>query len=76
MFNIDLSVKACVPEANSKNYPDTEGLAWIMGWGVTTEDGELPNSLQNARISLYNSTMCDEVLPEDTKNWDSQICAG
>lgn len=40
------------------------------------EGGWTPNELYNVELKIYNSDKCSGVLPDLTKNWGSQICAG
>jgi len=44
--------------------------------GTTSYEGAPSNELKNAKINIFNSTMCSSVLTEFDKDWDSQICAG
>ncbi|CAF1015348.1 unnamed protein product [Brachionus calyciflorus] len=32
--------------------------------------------LQNLKLDMYNTSMCANVQPNKTKNWDRQFCAG
>lgn len=38
--------------------------------------GTTPEILNNVRITVYENSICDPVLPMNVKNWDSQMCAG
>lgn len=48
----------------------------VSGWGRLREDGEMPKNLINAKITIYNDSMCRNVSTNLIKNWLSQICAG
>lgn len=71
---------ACLPDpkADRNTYPisDPSRSAWVVGWGTTEQFGKSSKSLKNARVTIYGSDSCKEVLPENKKNWNSQICAG
>jgi hypothetical protein len=68
---------ACLPpDSESKSYPGVNIPAWIVGWGSVSESGYNSDVLNNAKITVYNSSACDEVEPNSEKNWNTQICAG
>lgn len=67
---------ACLPPSKSGYYPGWNISAYIVGWGTTSEGGEISYQLKNAKITVYDSGSCENVLPSFTKNWNSQICAG
>ena len=58
------------------SYPLVETNALIIGWGTTKESGNVSNSLKNAQIEIYDSSICGNTIPECKKYWPSQICAG
>lgn len=47
-----------------------------MGYGTLSADGPLPNKLYNVKLTLYDGSKCDQVIPEVPKDWSIQICAG
>jgi secreted trypsin-like serine protease len=67
---------ACLPKSQSNTYPGTNIPGWIVGWGTTNYGGSESNLLRNAKITIYDSSKCNSVLPAISKNWYSQICAG
>lgn len=67
---------ACLPNAKWNQYPQPNVPAWSMGWGTTSEGGTTPNLLNNVKLTIYNSSYCSQVVAYDTKNWDTQLCAG
>jgi hypothetical protein len=69
----------CVPNPkwrDSLDYPYPGMVAFVMGWGTLNQGGQTPKLLQNTRITIYNSSLCLNVVPDNVKNWRSQICAG
>ena len=69
---------ACLPNPRwPLNYPIPGQPAWIVGWGVTEEESDLPSEmLRNVRIKIYDGSACNSVLTNKQKDWNSQICAG
>jgi hypothetical protein len=77
---------SCLPPTKSNSYPGLNIPAFIVGWGSTsdTESTYLnqgfrfnkSDELQNAKITVYNSSACVGVYPDSEKNWNAQICAG
>lgn len=69
---------ACLPDPQISGYPIASNQdAYAVGWGTTSSGATTtPNTLQNTKITVYNSSMCSNVLPSISKNWQSQICAG
>ena len=45
----------------------------MLGWGTTSSGGLSSNTLQNVKLTVYDSSVCGGYL---NKNWLSQICAG
>ncbi len=67
---------ACLPKSNIYSTYANQS-SWIIGWGTTkTYKKASADSLQNAQISILNNSFCNKVIQENTKNWNSQICAG
>lgn len=54
-------------------------LATIAGWGVTEEDGDLPDTLQKARVPITTDEYCESAYSDD-EGWDfdpeTMVCAG
>jgi secreted trypsin-like serine protease len=69
---------ACLPVLKVKVYPPVGSTvpAYISGWGDIYDNSTFPDTLQNAQISILNSSDCRRVSPSVPKNWNSQICAG
>ncbi|CAF0826377.1 unnamed protein product [Brachionus calyciflorus] len=68
---------ACVPDKSKIKYPNDNIDGYIAGWGATDTDGEVyPDILKQAKITIYQSSKCNNVAVEKEKNWDKQICAG
>ncbi|CAF0826359.1 unnamed protein product [Brachionus calyciflorus] len=76
--NVNQQVQiACVPNNSRIDYPNENVKAYIAGWGANDTDGTIyPDILKQAVITIYNSSMCKDVLNDLNKNWDKQICAG
>ena len=32
--------------------------------------------MKNVKLTVYNSSSCNNVYPSTTKNWNTQVCAG
>ena len=69
---------ACLPNKTSNKIPDE---AWdkqsLYIAGFSSAGSSYTNwELQNLKFDMYNSSMCDIVKPNVTKNWDKQFCAG
>lgn len=63
----------CLPPA--ANFPDDSSnthVAYLAGWGET-ETKELPGTLMNVKIYIFDHQVCTEAFPDMT---DNQICAG
>ncbi len=68
---------ACIPTTTSSTYPSTQSDSWAAGWGTTSYGGSTPSLLRNVKLTVYqNTTYCQGVSPDTTKNWNTQICAG
>lgn len=65
---------ACLPSSNFIISPFTNAIA--LGWGLTSNNGYASNVLMKVTLSIYDSASCSKVLPETSKNWNLQICAG
>ena len=66
---------ACLPQAGY--FPNNTNIdSFIVGWGDLYGNKTYPVMLQNAKIEVYNSSMCVLVFPTVSKDWNSQICAG
>jgi trypsin len=54
-------------------------LATIAGWGVTEEDGDLPDTLQKAQVPITTDAYCESRYSDDD-GWDfdpeTMVCAG
>ena len=54
-------------------------LATIAGWGVTEEDGDLPDTLQKAQVPITTDAYCESAYSDDD-GWDfdpeTMVCAG
>ena len=68
---------ACLPTNRSSMYPPLNESVYAIGWGLTSEnDFEISDELRNVKLTNYNGSMCDDVLPLVSKNWTTEICAG
>lgn len=68
---------ACLPDYKIANYPTQTNIpGYIVGWGDLYGNRTYSNILQNAQVTVYNSSACGAVFPSVKKNWNSQICAG
>lgn len=69
--------QACLPNLKwNKNFPIPQTTAYILGWGTISEGGPTPDTLKNAKITIYDGIKCNKVISENKKIWDSLICAG
>ncbi len=67
---------ACLPKNKPSSFPSYNQPSYSVGWGSTTEGGELPDLLKNTKLTIYNETICKNVIPGNSKNWTTQICSG
>ena len=69
---------ACLPNKTSTNTPDVNlGKLSLYIAGYSSAGSSYTSwSLQNLLFDMFNTSMCDKVHPENTKNWDRQFCAG
>ncbi|RNA35138.1 transmembrane protease serine 12 [Brachionus plicatilis] len=68
---------SCLPEDESIYPKNNDISAYIAGWGRTIEGAaSSPNILQEALITVYDSSKCSSVSPGTSKDWNKQICAG
>jgi hypothetical protein len=47
---------------------------YTAGWGDINENGSSTNILQNVKLKVYETNLCNSVLPEIPKDWARQIC--
>ena len=67
---------ACLPQY-SFDYPGTGCDGYAVGWGVKSNDSEIPEfQLNNVKLTIYNISSCESTGKDAVKNWDAQICAG
>ncbi len=68
---------ACLPQQSSQSYPLSNQSAWIVGWGLTEEDGVVSKLLKNAKLNIYDANQyCSNYNIEYNTDWNKQICAG
>ena len=65
-----------MPKNKPITYPSFDQPSYIIGWGTTKEGGFGSDSLKNAKITVYNNSLCTNVSRSYKKNWTTQICAG
>ena len=68
-----------VAGAAERSIWDPGVLATIAGWGVTEEDGDLPDTLQKAQVPITTDEYCESAY-SDEDGWDfdpeTMVCAG
>lgn len=68
-----------VAAGSERSIWDPGTLATIAGWGVTEEDGDLPDTLQKAQVPITTDAYCENAYPDDD-GWDfdpeTMVCAG
>ncbi|XP_077597229.1 enteropeptidase [Stigmatopora nigra] len=69
----DLIQPVCLSK-NGQEFPAGR-KCWITGWGQQTEEGFLPDVLQEAKVPLVDRASCQHNLPEYTIT-SSMLCAG
>jgi secreted trypsin-like serine protease len=76
--NLNQNVQvACLPTNRSINYPPVNESVYAIGWGLAQEnDFEISQELRNVKLTHYNASLCDDVLPLVPKNWTIEMCAG
>jgi hypothetical protein len=63
---------ACLPQQPSSSYPSSNQSAWIVGWGLTDEEGFSSKLLKNAKIRINDGNQYCSVFNSVT-NWDKQM---
>jgi trypsin len=68
-----------VAAGSERSIWDPGTLATIAGWGVTEEDGDLPDTLQKAQVPITTDEYCESRYSDDD-GWDfdpeTMVCAG
>ena len=68
-----------VAAGSERSIWDPGTLATIAGWGVTEEDGDLPDTLQKAQVPITTDAYCESAYSDDD-GWDfdpeTMVCAG
>jgi trypsin len=68
-----------VAAGSERSIWDPGTLATIAGWGVTEEDGDLPDTLQKAQVPITTDEYCESAY-SDEDGWDfdpeTMVCAG
>ncbi len=59
---------------NSSAKPGT--TATVSGWGVTRENGDIPNIVQAVDVPLVSTPQCNQPQAYDGQIADTEICAG
>ena len=58
---------ACLPDRKVSYYPSNVNItAYIAGWGDTIGNRTFAYLLQNAKILVYDSSLCNNVMPSIT----------
>ena len=68
-----------VAAAGERSIWDPGDLETIAGWGVTEEDGDLPDTLQKAQVPITTDTYCKSRYTEDDGydfDPETMVCAG
>ncbi len=72
-LNQDVQI-ACLPNPMVSIYPNQSNIfSWIVGWGDLYGNKTYPDLLQNAKITVYNSSQCSRVFPTITKVMHSNL---
>jgi len=64
----------CLPLHDS-NIVVEPNSAWVTGWGTTSEDGEISDTLKQVKVPFVNWTTCESEYPNEI-NEQVHICAG
>jgi hypothetical protein len=65
----------CLPYQKDIKEPEKDELAWAIGWGVTDTAFENQFVLFNGHLNISDSSVCQNLMPNVTKDWNSQFCA-
>ncbi|XP_034936651.1 transmembrane protease serine 9-like [Chelonus insularis] len=65
---------ACLPENQAIDY--TGSLATAIGWGKTSEGGEISNTLQKVKVPVLSDEECDEAGYQKSRRTENMFCAG
>ena len=65
---------ACLPLKASITYPPVSAVAIAVGWGQTSGNSSMSQTLQNVEMTIFNGQKsCSKY---DQTNWRTQICSG
>ena len=69
---------ACLPTSDSVTFPLEGNTGVVAGWGNSAINGNLPDLLNNARVSIHSLAECENYgyTTNFTFNYASQFCAG
>ncbi|KAK0074743.1 hypothetical protein PV325_007862 [Microctonus aethiopoides] len=65
---------ACLPENRAIDY--TGSLAIAIGWGRTTEGGDISSQLRKVKVPVLSDEECDEAGYQKTRRTENMFCAG
>ncbi|XP_057317818.1 transmembrane protease serine 9-like [Microplitis mediator] len=73
--SLDSSIRtACLPENRAIDY--TGSLATAIGWGRTSEGGDVSSTLRKVKVPVLSDEECDEAGYQKTRRTDNMFCAG
>ncbi|KAG8033873.1 hypothetical protein G9C98_008354 [Cotesia typhae] len=65
---------ACLPENRAIDY--TGSLATAIGWGRTTEGGDVSSTLRKVELPVLSDEECDEAGYQKSRRTTNMFCAG
>ncbi|XP_044019324.1 soluble guanylate cyclase 89Db-like [Aphidius gifuensis] len=65
---------ACLPDNQAIDY--TGSYATAIGWGRTSEGGDLSSQLRKVQLPLLSDEECDQAGYEKSRRTENMICAG
>lgn len=72
----DVDLLTLADEDVMNNYAPGGTLMSVSGWGVTREDGEIPNLLRTVDLPLVTNEQCNSANAYDGDISNTEICAG
>ena len=70
------TTRETVDLALSNPNPTQNAAVWIAGWGLTSNNGPIPDDAQQAQTVLWNQAYCNKVEPEGIYSDSTELCAG
>ena len=68
---------ACLPDLELETYPKNLNIdGWVTGWGETILNGQEETFKRNAKITIYDKTICTSSQNSYFIDAEKQLCGG